>query len=47
MRELYDYLKNKISELKKQRNFVVIDIRSCISNIKNLKSINGQGIKWQ
>ena len=37
MRELYDYLKNKISELKKQRNFVVIDIRSCISNIKNLK----------
>jgi len=37
MRELYDYLKNKISELKKQRNFVVIDIRNCISNIKNLK----------
>lgn len=37
MRELYDYLKNRISELKKRRNFVVIDIRSCISNINKLK----------
>lgn len=43
MRELYDYLKNRISELKKRRDFVVIDIRSCISNIKNLKQdISGE-----
>lgn len=46
MRELYDYLKNKISELKKRRNFVVIDICRCISNIKNLKQdISGDVVR--
>lgn len=46
MRELCDYLKNKISELKKRRNFVVIDIRSCISNIKDLKQdISGDVVR--
>lgn len=46
MRELYDYLKNKISELKKRRNFVVIDICRCISNIKDLKQdISGDVIR--
>lgn len=43
MRELYNYLRNRISELKKRRDFVVIEIRSCISNIKNLKQdISGE-----
>lgn len=46
MRELYNYLRNRISELNKRRNFVVIDIRSCISNIKNLKQdISGDVVR--
>lgn len=36
MREI-DYLKSKISELKKQLNSIVINIQICINHIKNLK----------
>ena len=46
MRELYNYLRNRISELNKRQYFLTEDIRSCISNIKSLKQdISGEIVR--